>query len=62
MKALVHDPSKSEKLPSNLIVQKDYPLPILKKDEVLVKVLASSVNRLDVMQAKGTYPIPPGVT
>ncbi len=29
---------------------------------MLVKVLASSVNRLDVMQAKGTYPIPPGVT
>ena len=62
MKALVHDSNKSEKLPSNLIVQKDHPIPILKKDEVLVKVLASSVNRLDVMQAKGTYPIPPGVT
>ena len=29
---------------------------------MLIKILASSVNRIDVMQATGKYPIPPGVT
>jgi tumor protein p53-inducible protein 3 len=29
---------------------------------VLIKVLASTVNRIDVMQANGVYPIPAGVT
>lgn len=27
-----------------------------------MRVVASSVNRLDCMQARGTYPVPPGVT
>jgi tumor protein p53-inducible protein 3 len=30
--------------------------------EVLIKVLASSVNRIDSMQANGKYPAPAGVT
>ena len=29
---------------------------------MIIKVAASSVNRIDLMQANGTYPIPPGVT
>ena len=40
----------------------DSPIPIPGEDEVLIKINASSVNRIDLMQANGTYPIPPGVS
>ena len=46
---------------SNLITTKR-PLPKLQKGEVLIKVHASGVNRPDVMQRKGLYPPPPGIT
>jgi NADPH:quinone reductase-like Zn-dependent oxidoreductase len=38
------------------------PIPEIGEGEVLIKVLGSSVNRIDSMQANGKYPIPPGVT
>jgi NADPH2:quinone reductase len=39
----------------------DHPLPLFGADEVLIKVAAAGVNRADVMQRQGVYPMPPGV-
>lgn len=38
------------------------PVPQLKAGEVLIKVHAAGVNRPDVLQRMGKYPVPPGVT
>ncbi len=38
----------------------DVPDPILKDDEVLVKIHAAGLNRADLMQRAGNYPPPPG--
>ncbi|HET9107818.1 MAG TPA: NAD(P)H-quinone oxidoreductase [Steroidobacteraceae bacterium] len=38
------------------------PVPVPRPGEVLIKVVAAGVNRPDVMQRKGLYPPPPGVT
>lgn len=38
------------------------PLPELKSDEVLIRVMAAGVNRPDVQQRKGAYPPPPGAS
>jgi len=38
------------------------PDPVAGAGEVLVRVTASGVNRPDVLQRKGLYPVPPGVT
>jgi NADPH:quinone reductase len=38
------------------------PLPAVGPGEVLIRVAAAGVNRPDVMQRKGAYPPPPGVT
>lgn len=37
------------------------PLPVPRPNEVLVKVAAAGVNRPDVLQRRGLYPMPPGV-
>ena len=36
------------------------PDPIIKSDEVLVKIEAAALNRADLMQREGDYPPPPG--
>ncbi|MBR6789384.1 MAG: NAD(P)H-quinone oxidoreductase [Oscillospiraceae bacterium] len=36
------------------------PDPVLKPDEVLVKIACAAVNRADLMQREGDYPPPPG--
>ncbi|MBQ8380686.1 MAG: NAD(P)H-quinone oxidoreductase [Clostridia bacterium] len=36
------------------------PDPIIKSDEVLVKIAAAALNRADLMQREGDYPPPPG--
>ena len=36
------------------------PDPVLKNDEVLVKIEAAALNRADLMQREGDYPPPPG--
>lgn len=36
------------------------PVPTIKTDEVLVRVVAAGVNRPDVLQRRGGYPPPPG--
>ena len=38
----------------------DVPDPLIKPDEVLVKVKAAALNRADLMQREGDYPPPPG--
>ncbi len=38
------------------------PLPTLKAGEVLIKVHAAGVNRPDVLQRSGHYPVPPGAS
>uniref|UniRef100_UPI0030EE5737 alcohol dehydrogenase catalytic domain-containing protein n=1 Tax=Undibacterium luofuense TaxID=2828733 RepID=UPI0030EE5737 len=40
----------------------DMPMPVPGKAEVLIKVHAAGVNRPDVLQRKGHYAPPPGVT
>ena len=36
------------------------PDPVIKSDEVLVKIVAAGVNRADLLQREGGYPPPPG--
>ncbi len=38
----------------------DVPNPVIKEDEVLVKIAAAALNRADLMQRDGDYPPPPG--
>ena len=38
----------------------DVPNPVIKADEVLVKIEAAALNRADLMQREGDYPPPPG--
>ena len=38
------------------------PMPVLKSGEVLIKVHAAGVNRPDVFQRTGNYPVPPGAS
>jgi len=38
------------------------PLPQLKSGEILIKVQAAGVNRPDVFQRQGNYPVPPGAS
>ena len=44
----------------NHLIWADVPDPILKDDEVLVKIHAAALNRADLMQREGDYPPPPG--
>ena len=45
-----------------MLVPQERPVPRPGKGEILVKVAAAGVNRPDVIQRKGLYPPPPGVT
>ncbi len=40
----------------------DRPMPVLKTGELLIKVHAAGVNRPDVLQRTGNYPVPPGAS
>lgn len=42
------------------LVWSDVPDPILKPDEVLVKIYAAALNRADLLQRQGKYPSPAG--
>ena len=44
------------------LVPETVPLPVLKNGEVLVRVHAAGVNRPDLLQRRGLYPPPAGVT
>lgn len=52
--------------PSNLFIDENTPVPKLdgpkERQEVLVKVIAFGLNRMDLMQRVGMYPLPPGAS
>ncbi len=47
--------------PENLVIEQTQ-VPTVKADEVLVKVHAYGINRPDILQRQGLYPMPAGVT
>jgi len=44
----------------DVLVPSRRPVPVPQRGEVLIKVSAAGVNRADVMQRQGVYPMPPG--
>ena len=53
MKAMLVDENKN-------LVWSDLPDPVIKEDEVLVKIYAAALNRADLLQREGKYPSPKG--
>ena len=53
MKAVLIDENKD-------LIWSDVPDPVIKDDEVLVKIYAAALNRADLLQRQGKYPSPPG--
>ena len=45
-----------------VLVPCERPMPVLKAGEVMIKVHAAGVNRPDVLQRTGNYPVPPGAS
>lgn len=45
-----------------MLVPATVPTPLAGAGEILIKVEAAGINRPDVMQRQGVYPMPPGVT
>ena len=45
-----------------MLVLGERPTPTLKPGEVLIRVAAAGVNRPDVLQRMGNYPVPPGAS
>ena len=41
---------------------KENPDPVLKEGEVLIHIKASAINRADLLQRSGNYPVPPGAS
>ena len=48
--------------PADVLQLCERPLPTLKPGEVLIKVQAAGINRPDVLQRAGNYPVPPGAS
>ena len=53
MKAMLIDENKD-------LVWTDVADPVIREDEVLVKIRAAALNRADLLQRQGKYPSPPG--
>jgi NADPH2:quinone reductase len=53
---------KAVEIQDQKLVLTERPVPVPKKGEVLVRVRAAGVNRPDLLQRRGLYPPPPGVT
>lgn len=47
---------------ANVLQICERPVPLCKENEVLIKVSAAGVNRSDILQKRGSYPAPPGVS
>ena len=54
---IITEPGGPEKLAYESVA-----IPVPKADEVLVKVHAFGINRPDILQRQGLYPMPAGVT
>lgn len=50
---------KDGKGPSDNLYIGEAPVPTLNDDEVLVKIKAFGLNRMDILQREGNYPLPP---
>ena len=48
--------------PPDVLVLCERPVPVLKPGEVLIRVHAAGINRPDVLQRLGHYPVPPGAS
>ncbi|MDP2742877.1 MAG: alcohol dehydrogenase catalytic domain-containing protein, partial [Hydrogenophaga sp.] len=48
--------------PPEVLRMAERPMPVPGVGEVLIRVIASGVNRLDVLQRTGNYPVPPGAS
>ncbi len=48
--------------PPEVLIPCERPVPTLQKGELLIKVHAAGVNRPDVLQRLGLYPVPPGAS
>jgi NADPH2:quinone reductase len=48
--------------PADVLRLCERPIPVLKDGEILIKVHAAGVNRPDVVQRTGHYPVPPGAS
>ncbi len=46
----------------NDLLWKENPDPDLKKDEILIRIKASAINRADLLQRSGNYPVPQGAS
>ena len=46
----------------NNLLWKEIPVPVLKDNEVLIHIKASAINRADLLQRSGNYPVPPGAS
>ena len=44
------------------LLWKENPDPDLNEDEVLIRIKASAINRADLLQRSGNYPVPPGAS
>jgi len=44
------------------LLWKESPDPVLKEGEVLIHIKASAINRADLLQRSGNYPVPPGAS
>lgn len=58
MRAIVVEPAE----PSPRLIWGEAPDPEIGNGDVLVRVRASAVNRADLLQARGSYPPPPGAS
>ena len=47
--------------PPDVLRIEERPCPVPGPDEVRVRVAASGLNRADLLQRRGRYPVPPGV-
>jgi putative PIG3 family NAD(P)H quinone oxidoreductase len=47
---------------NNLLVWQELPAPNYSEDEVLVDIYATALNRADLLQRAGKYPVPPGAS
>lgn len=59
---IIPDIMRAIEVQSESLVPVKRPIPVPNASQVLIKVMAAGVNRPDVMQRKGLYPAPPGMS